>query len=95
MKIYISGPITGWPNYEERFESAEELLHQGGYDVINPADALAYMPKSTSHEEYMAKSFELLKECDGIYMLDGWEKSAGARTEFEFAKEHKLTICFQ
>lgn len=92
MKIYISGPMIGRTNYVERFAAAEELLREGGYDVVNPAEDAAFKPNM---ENYLDRSFELLKECKGIYMLDGWENSTYCQTEFEFAREHKLTICFQ
>lgn len=92
MKIYISGPIEGQCNYVERFAAAEELLREGGYDVVNPAEDAALKPNMNS---YLDRSFDLLKDCEGIYMLEGWEDSTYCRTEFEFAKEHKLTICFQ
>lgn len=92
MKIYISGPINGQCNYVDRFAAAEELLRSGGYDVVNPTEDAELKPNM---DNYIDRSFELLKDCDGIYMLEGWEESAEASTEFEFAKEHKLTICFE
>lgn len=95
MKVYISGPITGQNNYRERFAAAEELLKKSGYEPINPAEELAEMPKNTTHKEYMEKAIALLACCEGIYMLEGWENSKGARIEFEYAAINKLTICFE
>lgn len=95
MKIYISGPITGHTNYLDRFIAAEEMLKACGYEVLNPADELSFLPQGTSHEVYMEKSLEMLGTCEGIYMLEGWEKSAGATLEFDFAKNNKLTIAFE
>jgi hypothetical protein len=95
MKVYISGPITGHTNFRERFAAAEELLKMGNYEVVNPAEELAELPTGTSHEIYMDKSLELLSECDGIYMLDGWENSRGAHIEFEYAIRNKMTVCFE
>ena len=85
MKVYISGPITGQNNYRERFAAAEELLKKSGYEPINPAEELVEMPVNTTHEEYMEKAIELLAMCEGIYMLDGWEASKGAKIEFDYA----------
>ena len=92
MKVYISGPIIGQCNYVERFAAAEELLKEGGYDVVNIAEDAPLKPNLN---EYLDRVYELIKDCDGIYMLEGWEDSDYCRTEFEFAKLHKLTICFQ
>lgn len=36
MKLYIAGPITGVPDYAERFKRAEEDLKAMGHTVINP-----------------------------------------------------------
>ena len=92
MKVYISGPMYGQCNYVDRFAAAEELLKSGGYDVVNPAEDADLKPNM---EHYLDRSFELLKDCEGIYMLEGWEASPECITEFAYAKEHKLTICFQ
>lgn len=92
MKVYISGPIKGQNNYVERFAAAEELLRSGGYDVINIAEDAHLMPNLS---EYLERVYKLIKDCEGIYMLEGWEDSDYCRTEFEFAKLHKLTICFE
>ena len=43
--IYISGPITGTPDYMERFEKAEKELTENGYSVINPAKVNAMLPQ--------------------------------------------------
>lgn len=32
----------------------------------------------------------MLKTCDAIYMMEGWEESKGARLELDFAKEHEI-----
>lgn len=37
MKIYIAGPITGIPDYKERFAKAEAELKAKGHAVMNPA----------------------------------------------------------
>lgn len=95
MKIYISGPITGQNNYIERFAAAEELLKEAGYESINPAEELMEMPKNSTHEEYMEKAIALLACCEGIYMLEGWENSKGAKIELDWAIRNKLTICFE
>lgn len=92
MKVFISGPIEGQCNYFERFAKAEELLKRCGYDVVNPTEDIEKRP---NQENYLEKSYELLKDCEGIYMLDGWTKSATCLNEFQYATDHKMTICFE
>lgn len=96
-KIYISGAITGTKDYMKRFEDAEEMLKNDGFNVVNPAKICEGMPDNTTYEEYMKIAFTLLGMCDGIYMLDGWEKSCGANREYGYAiaKGYKiLRECF-
>ena len=38
MKVFISGPMKGYPNFnKEAFDQAEKDLVQQGYTVFNPA----------------------------------------------------------
>ena len=86
MKIYLSGPITGTSDYIARFERAEEICKRDPKaEVVNPAKVNACLPESTSYEEYMDMAFLMLKMCDAIYMMHGWEKSCGANREYGYA----------
>ena len=85
MKIYISGSITGTDDYMERFAKAEKELTEQGYSVVNPAKVNAQLPEDTDYEDYMRMSFCMLDMCNGIYMLNGWEKSYGANREYGYA----------
>ena len=94
-KIYISGPITGIKDYMSRFSTEHIKLARQGYSVVNPAMVNAMLPKDTTHKEYMDMSFVMLDMCDSIYMLDGWEKSKGAKMEYERALKNGLNIIYQ
>ena len=49
---YLSGPITGNPNYEQQFLQAAEALAREGRDVINPAALDRAFPlEELSHEK--------------------------------------------
>lgn len=95
MKIYISGPITGTNDHEERFERAEKALKKEGHIVINPEKILRGMPDETKHKEYMKVALSLLDLCEGVYFLEGWQESQGCGIEFEYAYEHKMAIFFE
>ena len=51
--VYISGAITGVDNYLEAFKRAENDLKSLGYEVINPAEILSHLPKTTPYEVYI------------------------------------------
>ena len=88
-KIYISGPISGTDDWKERFERAEKHLRvfysAAGeeIEVVNPA-AIA-MPESTTWQQYMDITLQMLRGCDEIYLLAGWRSSKGAQIERLYA----------
>ena len=97
MKIYISGAITNNQNYKEDFERAEDYLQREypNDEIINPALVNSFLPKSTSHKEYMRMSFCMLDMADAIFMIDGWEKSCGASQEYGYALAKDMTIMYE
>lgn len=83
MRVYISGPMTGLPEFNyPAFFAAEERLKERGHEVINPArpgdEAWGWL-------EFMRRALCDLSEADAIHMLDGWEKSRGATLERHIA----------
>lgn len=90
--VYISGAITGTTDYMERFERAENDLILQGYDVVNPAKINANFPTICTHKDYMTVSIALLRICDTIYLLKGYEKSVGAMEELRYAVKNGYTI---
>lgn len=90
MRIYISGAITGIPNFKEIFDKAEKELNNlyPNAEIINPT--MIVLPQTCTHEDYMRIDFLLLDLADAIYMLKGWENSKGACMEYGFAiAKHK------
>lgn len=86
MRIYISGPITGTSDCLLRFEAAEKLLRKRFplAEIINPAEVCRSLPKSFSHADYMDICLTLLKKCEKLYLMNGWERSEGCREEWSF-----------
>ena len=89
MKVYIAGSITNDPNYVEHFKKAEEKLIAEGHAVINPVKNLGF-----SYREYIDMGLCELMKCDAIYLLDGWENSAGARLEMTYAVTVGMTVIY-
>lgn len=95
-RIYISGGITGVPDYLQKFDDAEhELIDMGYESIINPAAVNSYLPTDLSHKDYMEISIAELRCCEAIYLLKGWEKSKGATVEKAFAVTKGMEIIYQ
>lgn len=85
-RCYLSGPITGVDGYMERFNECERGIRKNfHWSVINPARVNGEMPDDTSYEEFMEMSVTMMKMCDCIFLMSGWENSKGARFEREYA----------
>lgn len=95
MRIYISGPITGTSDYMDRFAAAEAKLTSGGYVCVNPARVNAELPQDTTHEEYMRTSICMMHMCEAVYVLDGWQDSAGCAEEITTAIRREMMIIFE
>ena len=92
-KIYISGPITGDPDYVAHFKQHREKLENKGFQVLDPTVWTRENLK-LSYEEYMALDLAMLEVCDAIYMMPGWANSRGALRELDRATELKLKIYY-
>lgn len=90
-KVFISGKITGDPNYREKFDKAEKELTEQGHLVMNPA----VFPEGFRWEDYMKITLAMLEVCDTIYLLKDWHESRGAQAEFRYAIEHGQEIILQ
>lgn len=91
-RIYISGPITGVPDYMGRFEAAEAVLKAAGWDVVNPAKVLAPVTEILTYDELMAVCLVLMDMCGAVQLLPGWRESRGAMMEFQYALEKCMDI---
>lgn len=81
MKVYISGAVTGKPDFNRAaFYMAEDYIASNGYKPINPLRATEYKHSKT-WLDYMREDIVLLMSCDAIYMIPGWITSRGAWCE--------------
>lgn len=94
-RVYISGAITGVADFIDKFGKAETMLRNLGFEVVNPAKCNLILPKSTTWQEYMDVTLCMLKMCDTIFMLEGWETSKGANIELSYALGAKMRVLFQ
>lgn len=91
--VYISGQITGLELKEAKanFDKAEALLLEKGYKPLNPMKVIPPL-SGKSWKEYILDDIVQLFNCDGIFLLDNWQDSKGARIEQFIAQEMGMVI---
>lgn len=82
MTIYLSGKITGDPEYKAKFEAAARELEKQGHTVLNPA---ALPSSGFEWSAYMRIAAAMLAECEAVYFLTDWQESKGAMQERQLA----------
>ena len=92
MKLYISGPMTGLPNFNyDAFHKMAANLRKAGYEVINPAENFDG-DQTKEMSEYMRKDCSEILESDQIVVLSGWERSVGATFEVKLAEQCGIPV---
>ena len=91
-KVYIAGPITGIDGYKDRFERAEEILLEAGYQPASPiAQGLV---DGYTYRDYINRGLRILEECDAICLLPGWTGSRGTKLEKWYAETVQIPVLF-
>ena len=84
MRIYVAGPMTGYPELNfTAFHAAAAALRAQGHHVENPAEINA--DPNAQWLDCMRMDIARLVTCDAVCMLPGWEKSRGATVEHGLA----------
>jgi hypothetical protein len=91
-RVYIAGPMTGYPDYNfPAFRRAAMVWRSEGWVVINPADAFDG-DTSRPYADYMRKDIADLLTVEAVAFLPGWERSRGAQLEHSIATALGLTL---
>ena len=92
MRVYISGPMSDYPDYNyEAFNEAERLLKETGFVPLNPARN----PQGLEYNHYMDISMAMIRASEAVFCLDGYENSKGALAEIAYAKSLGLQIIIE
>lgn len=108
--VYIAGPMRGIPQYNfPAFDEAAKML-RGIYEtVISPADLdreIGFvmpvepwnwneLPLGFDFKAAQERDLAAVMESDAIYLLDGWEKSKGAKAELALAEWRGIEVLHQ
>jgi hypothetical protein len=93
MNVYLSGPMTGIPNYNfPAFDYAAAKLREEGHEVFSPADndrkygltgdTTVPFPPGVTLRTLLGDDMQwICSTAEVIALLPGWEKSKGATAE--------------
>lgn len=81
MLAYLSGPMTGLPNFNyPAFHRAAERLRELGVAVVNPAETAGgatHLPRET----FMSIDIGYVAAAQCVIVMEGWARSRGAQLE--------------
>ena len=90
--VYIAGKISGFMNYQQKFDEAVWKLRKKGYEkILNPC----CLPKNLDYEQYMPVCFAMIDISDAVFFLNNWEDSDGAKREMSYALAKKKEIMYE
>jgi predicted dienelactone hydrolase len=90
MRIYITGPMSGLPEFNyPAFHAADAALKALGHETLNPANN----PECDSWEGYMRAAIAQVIQAEAIAFLPGSDSSRGALLELKIGEELGLYVC--
>ncbi len=90
MKLYVSGPVTGYKDGNRpAFDEAAGRLREAGYDACGPHDVV---PAPWHWGQAMRKAVGEMLECDGVALLPDWQDSRGACIERRLALDLGMPV---
>jgi len=95
--VYVAGAFrarTQWGIMQNvrKAEDASLKLWKLGYAVICPHTMTQHFQNECPDTVWLDGCLELLKRCDAIYLVEGWQTSEGSLAEYKLAKELGLVI---
>jgi hypothetical protein len=95
---YVAGPYRSpigphgiLANIMRARDIAVELWKQG-YAVICPHANTFMMDGAAPDDVWLKGDLEIMRRCDLMVLVPGWEKSSGTRAEVADAVEHRIPV---
>lgn len=86
--VYVAGRYTDPDPYqcERNVRAAEDLAHEvmrlgNAWPVVPHSNTRPYFIGACSYEHALAGTLEMMRRCDAVIFVPGWERSNGARGE--------------
>lgn len=102
LKIFIAGPMRGYPNYNfDTFDAYENFLKDRGIECVNPGRISRKFKEVevnndiNVYNEMVRLQQEAEKTCNAILLLDGWQWSEGVKLEVKTAAENDFQFLLE
>lgn len=98
--IYICGPYRSgngeWfvKKHIREAERIAELVWVAGGVALCPHKNTQWFGGLVPDEVFLEGDLELLRRCDAVLTVPGWEGSKGAFAEVEFAQNHNIPVFY-
>lgn len=95
--VYVAGPFRG-PNpweVEQNVRRAETLaleVWRSGAAALCPHANTRFFDKAGDDKVFLEGTMEMLRRCNGMVLVPGWEKSSGTKAEIREALEKHIPI---
>jgi len=98
--LFISGPyraktIYGTLQNIRRAERWALYFWRRGFAVICPHKNTALFDGAADESIWLEGDKEMLRRCDAVFAMTGWENSEGAKAEIKEARRLGLDILYQ
>lgn len=97
--VYIAGPFRGpsaWA-IEQNIRRAEALALEvwaAGLVALCPHTNTRFFQGALPDEVWLQGDLELLRRCDAVLLVEGWEQSVGAQAEKTAAEARGIPIFY-
>ena len=98
MLVYVAGPYTptNGKTIEQNIDNAADLAYwvwEAGMTAICPHKNTQGFDDLGADRFYMG-NLDILERCDAVIMVDGWEKSFGAKMERIIASRNGIPVFY-
>lgn len=95
--VYVAGAFRGKTQWDimqnvRKAEDASLKLWKLGYAVVCPHTMTQHFQNECPDKVWLDGCLELLRRCDAIYLVSGWQNSEGSLAEYKLARELGLVV---
>jgi hypothetical protein len=97
MVVYVAGKFRGPDHWAiaENIRAAERValeVWRLGFACICPHTNTAHFQGAAPDAVWLEGDLEMLRRCDAVVVVPGWEESEGARSEVALARSRGMPV---